>query len=151
MLRLIPPLIAVGLASCVHTALAPLSTPKGEPVVISVPGVPKGGKAKPSQLMAIDEKLMEGITPDTLVWKYFPELEGHGRAQAQLMGVVGEVRTKRGEAIYAYLPLVALQAPAPASRVEDAANKLAADLYQRAKKTCQVYPVSQIADLPKKQ
>ena len=150
MLRLIPLLLALCLVSCLHTAVAPLLSPAGEPIAIRVPGVAKGEKAKLSQLMAIDEKLLAGVTSETLVWKYFPELEGKGSPKAQLFGIVGEVKTKRGESIYAYIPAVAVQAPAPASRVEEAAGKLATDLYQRAKKTCEIYPASQIAKLPKK-
>lgn len=142
-------LLALCLASCVHTAAMPLTTPSGEPVVIRVPNVPAGGQAKPSQLMAIDEQLLEGVTSDTLVWRYFPDLEGQITARATLMGIVGEVKTKRGQTIQAYVPIVVLQSDAPAPRVEDAAKRMAVDLYRRAKKTCDVYPLSQIADKPK--
>jgi hypothetical protein len=73
-------LSAVLFASCAHTAVSPISTPSGEPVIIGIRGVPKGGEPKRSQIMAINETLVEGITPQTLVWKYFPELEGKGSA-----------------------------------------------------------------------
>ena len=49
-------ILALGLASCTHTALAPLTTPGGVPIAIRVPGVPAGGQARPSQVLAIDEK-----------------------------------------------------------------------------------------------
>ncbi len=117
--------------------------------MIGIPNVPKGGKAKRSQVMAIDEMLLDGLTPDTLIWRYFPELEGSGSAEAALMGVFGEAKTKKGETIHAYLPLVVLRATAPPARVEEAATKMAADLYRRAKKSGHVYPMSQIADRPK--
>lgn len=141
-------LLALCLASCVHTAAAPVSTPSGEPVAIRVPGVPTGASAKPSQLMAIDEQLLDGVTSETLVWRYFPDLEGRVTARATLVGVVGEVITKRGRTIHAYVPIVVLQSDAPAPRVEDAAKRMAVDLYRRAKKTYDVYPLSQIADNP---
>lgn len=138
------------LVSCVHTAVAPLMSPAGEPIAIRVPGVQAGEEAKPSQLMAVDEKLFAGVTPQTLVWKYFPELEGKGAPKAQLVGAVGKMKTKRGEWIYGYVPLVAVQAPAPAPRVEEVAGKLATDLYQQAKKNFEVYPASQISGFQKK-
>lgn len=140
--------LALGLASCTHTALAPITTPAGVPIAIRVPDVPVGGKARPSQVLAIDEKLLEGVTPETLIWKYFPELEGRGSADAGLVGVVGEVKTKGGKRIHIYLPLVAMQADAPAARVDEAATKMGRDLYQRAKKTCEIYPLSEISDAP---
>lgn len=140
--------LVLGLGSCTHTALAPITNPAGVPVAIRVPDVPLGGQARPSQVMAIDEKLLEGVTRETLVWKYFPELEGRGSADATLVGVVGEVKTKSGKRIHIYLPIVAMQADAPAARVDEAAMKMGRDLYQRAKKTCEVYPVSEIADAP---
>ena len=141
-------ILVLGLPTCTHTALAPITTPAGVPIAIRVPDVPVGGKARPSQLLAIDEKLLEGVTPETLVWKYFPELEGRGSAAAGLVGVVGEVRIKGGKRVHIYVPLVAMQADAPAARVDEAATKMGRDLYQRAKKTCEVYPVSEIADAP---
>lgn len=140
--------LVFGLASCTHTALAPITTPAGVPIAIRVPDVPLGGKARPSQVLAIDEKLLEGVTSETLVWKYFPELEGRGSAEAGLVGVLGEVKIKGGKRVHIYLPLVAMQADAPASRVDEAATKMGRDLYQRAKKTCEIYPVSEIADAP---
>jgi hypothetical protein len=149
MKHLLALLLALCLASCVHTAAAPVATPSGEPVAIRVPDVPTGGSAKPSQLMAIDERLLEGVTSETLVWRYFPDLEGRVTARATLVGIVGEVKTKRGRTIHAYVPIVVLQSDAPAPRVEDAAKRMAVDLYRRAKKTCEVYPLSQIADKPK--
>ncbi len=141
-------ILALGLASCTHTALAPITTPAGVPIAIRVPDVPPGGQARPSQVLAIDEKLLEGVTRETLIWKYFPELEGRGSADATLVGVVGEVRTKRGRQIHIYLPLVAMEADAPAARVDEAATKMGRDLYQRAKKTCEIYPLSEISDAP---
>jgi hypothetical protein len=141
-------MLAFGLASCTHTALAPITNPAGVPIAIRVPDVPLGGKARPSQVLAIDEKLLDGVTPETLIWKYFPELEGRGSAAAALVGVVGEVRIKGGKTIHIYLPLVAMQADAPAARVDEAATKMGRDLYQRAKKTCEIYPVSEISDAP---
>jgi hypothetical protein len=141
-------LLALGLASCSHVALAPITNPAGVPIAIRVPDVPVGGQARPSQVLAIDEKLLEGVTRETLIWKYFPELEGRGSADVTLVGVVGEVRTKAGKPIHIYLPLVAMQADAPASRVEEAATKMGRDLYQRARKTCEIHPVSEIANAP---
>jgi hypothetical protein len=141
-------MLALGLASCTHTALAPITTPGGVPIAIRVPDVPVGGEARPSQVMAIDEKLLEGMTRETLIWKYFPELEGRGSVDAALVGVVGEVETKRGKRIHIYLPLVAMRADAPASRVDEAATRMGRDLYQRAKKTCEIYPLSEISNAP---
>ena len=147
-LLLLTLVFGLGLASCTHTALAPITNPAGVPIAIRVPDVPIGGKARPSQLLAIDEKLLEGVTPETLIWKYFPELEGRGSAAAALVGVVGEVKIKGGKRVHVYVPLVAMQADAPAARVDEAATKMGRDLYQRAKKTCEVYPVSEISDTP---
>lgn len=141
-------MLAFGLVSCTHTALAPITTPAGVPIAIRVPDVPLGGQARPSQVLAIDEKLLDGVTPETLIWKYFPELEGRGSAAAGLVGVVGEVKTKGGKQIHIYLPLVAMQADAPAARVDEAATKMGRDLYQRARKTCEIYPLSEISDAP---
>ena len=76
------------------------------------------------------------------------EIEGRGSADAGLVGVVGEVKTKGGKRIHIYLPLVAMQADAPAARVDEAATKMGRDLYQRAKKTCEIYPLSEISDAP---
>lgn len=149
MKHLLALLLALCLPSCVHTAAAPVATPSGEPVAIRVPDVPTGASAKPSQLMAIDERLLEGVTSETLVWRYFPDLEGRVTARATLVGIVGEVKTKRGRTIHAYVPIVVIQSDAPAPRVEDAAKRMAVDLYRRAKKTCEVYPLSEIADKPK--
>ena len=142
-------LFALFLASCAHTAIAPVSSPSGEPVLIGVRDVPKGSKPKRSQIMAINETLMEGMTPQTLIWKYFPELEGKGDAAVTVVGVVGEAKTKSGKVIDAYVPLVVMRATAPPARVEEAAAKMGADLYRRAKKAGDVYPASQIADRPK--
>jgi hypothetical protein len=141
-------ILALGLASCGHTALAPITTPSGVPVAIRVPDVPVGGEARPSQVLAIDEKLLEGVTSETLIWKYFPELEGRGTASVVLVGVVGEVETKRGKRIHIYLPLVAMEADAAAARVDEAAAAMGRDLYQRAKKSFEVYPLSEISDQP---
>ncbi len=142
-------LFAVFLASCAHTAIAPVSTPSGEPVIIGIRGVPKGGEPKRSQVMAINETLLEGTTPETLIWKYFPELEGKGDAAVIVTGLVGEAKTKSGKTIAAYVPLVVMRATAPPARVEEAAAKMGADLYRRAQKAGDVYPISQIADRPK--
>ncbi|WP_193212645.1 hypothetical protein [Luteolibacter marinus] len=142
-------LLGLFLAACAHTAVAPVSSPSGEAVVIQIPGVPKGGKPKASQVMAIDEMLLEGMTPDTLIWRYFPELEGKGSAEATVVGLVGETKTKGGETICAYLPIVGVRATAPAARVEEAAARMGADMYRKAKKNAKVYPLSQIADKPK--
>jgi len=142
-------LLALFLASCAHTAVAPVSTPSGEPVLIGIPNVPKGEKPKRSQVMAINETLLEGMTHQTLIWKYFPELEGKGDAKATVLGLVGQVKTKKGKVIDAYVPLVAIRATAPPARVEEAAAKMGADLYRRAQKAGDVYPASQIADRPK--
>ncbi len=141
-------ILALGLASCGHTALAPITTPAGVPIAIRVPDVPVGGEARPSQVLAIDEKLLEGVTSETLIWKYFPELEGRGTASVALVGVVGEVRTKAGKRIHIYLPLVAMEADASPARVDEAAAAMGRDLYQRAKKTCEIYPLSEISDQP---
>ena len=149
MLRIITLLSAVFLASCAHTAVSPVSTPSGEPVLIGIRNVPKGEKPKRSQVMAINETLLEGMTPETLVWKYFPELEGKGSADLTVMGPVGKAKTKSGKEIDAYVPIIAMRATAPPARVEEAAAKLGADLYRRAKKAGDVYPASQIADRPK--
>jgi hypothetical protein len=142
-------LFAVFLASCAHTAISPVSTPSGEPVILGIRGVPKGGEPKRSQIMAINETLLEGMTPQTLIWKYFPELEGKGDAGVVVTGLVGKAKTKSGKTIDAYVPLVVMRATAPPARVEEAAAKMGADLYQRAKKAGDVYPASQIADRPK--
>ena len=149
MRRVITLLSAVFLASCAHTAVSPISTPSGEPVVIGIRGVPKDGQPKRSQLMAINETLLEGITPQTVVWKYFPELEGKGSAEIGVIGAVGEAKTKSGKTIDAYVPIVVVRATAPPARVEEAAGKIGADLYRRAQKAGDVYPMSQIADRPK--
>lgn len=141
-------LLAVFLASCVHTAVSPISTPSGEPVIIGVRDVPRGGQPKRSQIMAINETLLEGTTPETLVWKYFPELEGRGQAAAAVTGLVGEATTKGGRKICAYVPFVVVRATAPPARVEEAAAKMGADLYRRARKAGDVYPLSQIAKQP---
>ena len=99
--------------------------------------------------MAINETLLEGTTPQTLIWKYFPELEGKGDAAVTVIGVVGDAKTKSGKTIDAYVPLVVMRATAPPARVEEAAAKMGADLYTRAKKAGDVYPASQIAKRPK--
>lgn len=142
-------LLVFVIASCAHTAVAPVSTPGGEAVVIRIPGVPKGGEVKRSQVMAIEEQLMDGLTGDTLIWRYFPELEGKGEAAATVIGAVGETRTKKGESFHAYLPLVVVHATAPVERVEEAAAKMAVDLYKKVRKTADVYPMSQLAERPK--
>jgi len=149
MRRVITLLSAVLFASCAHTAISPISTPSGEPVIIGIRDVPKGGDPKRSQVMAINETLMEGTTQQTLIWKYFPELEGRGDAAATVAGAVGEAKTKTGKTIDVYVPLVIMRATAPAARVEEAAAKMGADLYRRALKAGDVYPMSQIADRPK--
>ena len=51
-------IFALGQVSCTYTALAPIASPAGEPIAIRVPDVPVGGKARPSQLLAIDEELL---------------------------------------------------------------------------------------------
>jgi hypothetical protein len=141
-------ILALGLASCTHTALAPIASPAGVPIAIRVPDVPVGGKARPSQLLAIDEELLKGMTRETLIWKYFPELEGRGAADVSLVGVFGEVTTKRGKQIQIYVPLLMMEADAPAARVDEAATRMGRDLYQRAKKTYEIYPVTDIANAP---
>jgi hypothetical protein len=141
-------LLAVFLASCAHTAVAPVSNRSGEPVVIGIRDVPKGGEPKRSQVMAINETLLEGTTPETLVWKYFPELEGRGQAAVVVTGLVGEATTKSGKKIHAYIPFVVMRATAPAGRVEEAAANFGADIYGRAQKAGDVYPLSQIAKRP---
>jgi hypothetical protein len=140
--------LALGLVSCTHTALAPITSPAGVPIAIRVPDVPIGGEARPSQVLAIDEKLLDGVTRETLIWKYFPELEGRGSAGATLVGVVGEVKIKSGKTVHIYLPLVAMQADTTAARVDEAATQMGRDLYQRAKKTCEIYPITEISDAP---
>jgi hypothetical protein len=144
--RLLVLLLACVCASCVHTAAAPMATPSGEPAVIRVPGVAKGQQAKPSQLLAIDEQLLEGVTAETLVWRYFPDLEGKVSAEATLMGIVGDLETKGGREFHGYVPIIVLRANAPAARVEAAAARMAVDLYARAKKISEVYRLSQLAD-----
>ena len=148
MRRVLALLIALFVASCAHTAISPISAPSGEPVIIGIRGVPKGEKPKRSQVMAINETLLEGITPQTLIWKYFPELEGQGEAAVVITGLVGEAKTKSGKSIDAYVPIVVMRATAPAARVEEAAGKMGADLHRRALKAGEVYPLSQIADRP---
>jgi len=147
MKRLLPLLLlACCLASCVHTAAAPMSTPSGEPAAMRVRGVAKGRQAMPSQLLAIDEQLLAGVTAETLVWRYFPDLEGKVSAEATLMGIVGDLETTSGKQFHGYVPIVVLRANAPAARVEEAAARMAVDLYARAKKISEVYPLSQLAD-----
>lgn len=146
MKSLLPLIFAGGLISCVHTAAFPMATPAGEPVVLRVPGVAKGAAALPSQLLAIDEKLLAGVTPETLVWRYFPDLEGKTSAEVALMGIVGDVETQSGRVFHAYLPIVVLRAKAPAARVEAAAARMAVDLHARAEKIGEVLPLSQLAD-----
>ena len=143
-------IFALGQVSCTYTALAPIASPAGEPIAIRVPDVPVGGKARPSQLLAIDEELLKGMTRETLIWKYFPELEGRGSADVSLVGVFGEVSTKRGKQIHIFVPLVLMEADAPAARVEEAATRMGRDLYQRARKTYEIYPVSDIANVPER-
>ena len=58
--------------------------------------------------------------------------------------------TKRGKQIQIYVPLVLMEADAPAARVEEAATRMGRDLYQRAKKTYEIYPVSDIANAPER-
>ena len=144
-------LFAVFLASCAHTAVAPVSSPSGEPVLIGIRNVPKGEKPKRSQVMAINETLLEGMTHQTLIWKYFPELEGKGTADVMVLGPVGKAKTKSGKTIDAYVPIVAIRATAPPARVEEAAAKMGADLYRRAQKAGDVYPASQIVKSPKEE
>ncbi|MCW1922274.1 hypothetical protein OKA05_06895 [Luteolibacter arcticus] len=142
-------LFTVFIASCAHTAISPVSTPSGEPVIIGIRDVPKGGEPKRSQIMAINETLLEGTTPETLIWKYFPELEGKGDAGVVITGLIGEAKTKSGKTIDAYVPIVVMRATAPHARVEEAATKMGADIYRRAKKAGDVYPISQLAERPK--
>ena len=72
-----------------------------------------------------------------------------GDAAVIVTGLVGEAKTKSGKTIAAYVPLVVMRATAPPARVEEAAAKMGADLYRRAQKAGDVYPISQIADRPK--
>jgi hypothetical protein len=43
-----------------------------------------------------------------------------------------------------------MEADAPAARVEEAATRMGRDLYQRARKTYEIYPVSDIANVPER-
>jgi hypothetical protein len=58
------------------------------------------------------------------------------------------VTTKRGKQVQIYVPLLMMEADAPAARVDEAATRMGRDLYQRAKKTYEIYPVTDIANAP---
>ena len=70
-------------------------------------------------------RLPPAASAETLVWRYFPDLEGKVSAEATLMGIVGDLETTSGKQFHGYVPIVVLRANAPAARVEEAAARMA--------------------------
>ena len=137
-------LSGVLLSSCVHTALAPVSTPDGVPVVIRVPGVRVGQNPTTAQIGVIDAKVSQDLKKDSAPEKPDPAILGVGS-----VGRYGEVTTKRGEKFVGYMPFVVVRSTYPPEVVERAAGMAAAAYYRSAKKHFQVVPLTDLKTKPK--
>ena len=137
------------LVSCVHTAIAPVCTPEGVPAVIRVPKARYGEKAKPEVVKAMDEKIAKnlaspGAPPSS------PPQPVTGSTQIGVVGIVGDVKTKKGERFVGYSPMIVIRSTLPADQIDRAAGVIAANWYRSAKKSYDVYPITDFADAPKK-
>jgi hypothetical protein len=138
-------LAAALLSSCVHTAIAPVASPDGVPVVIKIPGVRAGQKAERYQISALESKIQKGMIGNSAPVKPDPAVVSIGT-----VGKIGEVTTKRGEKFVAYAPLIVIRSTHPEEAVDRAAGLTAAAYYRSAKKQFQVIPVTELAASPKK-
>jgi hypothetical protein len=136
------------LSSCVHTAIAPICTPEGAQAVIRIPNARYGEKVSPEALRAVDEKIEKGIIlPGGGSQSSKPD---PGFTQAGLIGLYGDVKTKRGERFVGYCPVVVIRSTLPAAQVDRAAGVIAASSYRSAKKSFQVIPITDLVENPKK-
>jgi len=143
-MKFVRALVAVGscmFASCVHTSVAPLSSPKGELVVIAVPGAKVGEPIRQSDRMRIGEDLMEGINR-----QWADVTFGPGRVLD--LGVVGRVgqgqRKNGGKPFPAAVTLVTLQSLLPAEQADAMLPTVVNKVYRNAVKHYQVIPVSEL-------
>jgi hypothetical protein len=132
------------LSACTHVAESPLRDKNGTPVVILIPGVPKGHAPRPVEVMAIDARLLAGTGQEQVLDRYLPESKNIGHPSVKLDGLTGEVQTFSGETFHAYFPILKVSAVSSPERVTEATNRMAADLYLRARRTCRVYPMTDL-------
>jgi len=133
------------LSSCVHTALSPVSSPEGVPVVVRVPGTRAGQKVDRSRIAAIDKKVEQEIAGKTAPGgKPDPRIIGIGT-----IGIYGDVKTKKGESFVGYAPSVVVRSTYPAEAVDRAAGLAAAAYYRAAKKHYTLIPVTDLAEKPR--
>lgn len=139
-------LLVVCLASCVHTAIAPVADPNGVPVVVRVPGAKVGKKATPEQIAAIDRKVEQEVVGKTEEGKPDPAIISIGP-----VGFYGDMTTKSGEKFVGYVPLIMIRSTYPADVVDRVAGRIAVAYYRAAKKHYKVIPVTDLKNRPEKQ
>ncbi len=140
-------LSAVFLSSCVHTAIAPVATPQGVPVVIRIPGARVGVKAKPEQIAAIDSKVEQAIVGKS---GQAETAKDPAIIAAGPVGFFGDVTTRKGEKFVGYSPAIVIRSTYPPDAVDRVAGQVAAAYYRAAKKHFDVRPITDFANKPSK-
>lgn len=134
------------LSSCVHTAIAPVATPEGVPVVIRVPGARWGKEVNADRIAVIDLKVDKEIAKQ--IGSVGEVKKDPAILAAGPVGFYGDVRSKRGEKFIGYAPMIFIRSTYPPEAVDRAAAQLAAAYYRAAKKHFQVIPITEIASKP---
>lgn len=141
LVRVLAAVVSCAFASCVHTSMAPLSSPKGELVVIAVPGVKVGEPVRESDRLRIAENLLEGV--DRSWWE-----ATYGPGKVLGVGVYGRVgsseRKAGGKPFAASTSLVYLRSTLPAQQADAMLPALVNKVYRNATKHYEVIPVSQL-------
>lgn len=125
--------------------MSPVASPAGVPVVIRVPGVKAGQKAKQEQISAINQRVEKELARNAPATKPDPRILTVGT-----VGPVGDVKSKKGERFVGYMPVVVVRAAYPAEAVDRAAGLIAAAYYRAAQKHYKVVPVTELANQPRK-
>ena len=153
LLRLFAALLALGLAACTHTAIAPLSDPQGRIVVLEAPGARVGKTVSEQTMNQMISKLTGSFESRAWPLKYFPSFDlSKDGAEVTVLGGFGDMETKSGRRFVGALPLVALRSNRPAEETENALRMVVSDVYRNARKSgLRVIPASDLKDKSKPQ
>lgn len=112
-------------------------------MVIRVPGARVGEEVSKERVMAIDQKVEKEFTGKGDQSQPDPGIVAIGT-----VGVVGDVKTKRGEKFVGYMPLIVLRSVYEPEQVDRAAARIAAAYYRAAKKHYRLIPITEIESKP---
>ncbi|WP_353565442.1 hypothetical protein [Haloferula sargassicola] len=138
------------LASCYHTAVAPLSSPGGQLVVVEIPGARPGRKNPDKVILDANEKLSSPFHARGWPLKYFSDFSlSDDGAEVAVLSPFGDMETKSGREFVGALPIIALRSTKSAESTENALRAVVADVYRNARKQgLRPIPVDDLKEQP---